>query len=259
MAKSKDLRIYFAISEIRVCYIRKILEGCVICCISVRAKRVLGISVSALERFFAEQASIECVVTGGVIGRPQFVQLGFNSFFLFPNPSLTIQLRRINFLRSLKATLPRTCKINCYAPQVAWLHVRLVNIGSTMLVTSGQCWQTAWPMECFLSIGGTQAKRVEHILVHRIGPSFTERVGLTMAKRVEPMRSSIANNAGHTLAQHNYEWACVGPLCVTNIFPKNNADSKEICSLGCSRTSVIGFNVLVFIPISQWLDIEPWI
>lgn len=259
MAKSKDLRIYFAISEIRVCYIRKILEGCVICCISVRAKRVLGISVSALERFFAEQASIECVVTGGVIGRPQFVQLGFNSFFLFPNPSLTIQLHRINFLRSLKATLPRTCKINCYTPQVAWLHVRLVNIGSTMLVTSGQCWQTAWPMECFLSIGATQAKRVEHILVHRIGPSFTERVGLTMAKRVEPMRSSIANNAGHTLAQHNYEWACVGLLCVTNIFPKNNADSKEICSLGCSRTSVIGFNVLVFIPISQWLDIEPWI
>lgn len=58
-----------------------------------------------------------------------------------------------------------------------------------MLVTSGQCWQTAWPMECFLSIGATQAKRVEHILVHRIGPSFTERVGLTMAKRVEPMRS----------------------------------------------------------------------
>lgn len=162
MAKSKDLRIYFPISEIRVCYIRKILEGCVICCISVRAKRVLGISVSALERFFAEQASIECVVTGGVIGRPQFVQLGFNSFFLFPNPSLTIQLRRINFLRSLKATLPRTCKINCYTPQVAWLHVRLVNIGSTMLVTSGQCWQTAWPMECFLSIGATQAKRVEH-------------------------------------------------------------------------------------------------
>lgn len=104
-------------------------------------------------------------------------------------------------------------------------------------------------MECFLSIGATQAKRVEHILVHRIGPSLPERVGLTMAKRVEPMRSSIANNAGHTLAQHNYE--CVGPLCVTNISPKNNADSKEICSLGCSRASVIGFNVLVFIPISQ--------
>lgn len=259
MAKSKDLRIYFAISEIRVCYIRKILEGCVICCISVRAKRVLGISVSALERLLCWTGLRRMRCDGRGDRAPQFVQLGFNSFFLFPNPSLTIQLRRINFLRSLKATLPRTCKINCYTPQVAWLHVRLVNIGSTMLVTSGQCWQTAWPMECFLSIGATQAKRVEHILVHRIGPSFTERVGLTMAKRVEPMRSSIANNAGHTLAQHNYEWACVGPLCVTNISPKNNADSKEICSLGCSRASVIGFNVLVFIPISQWLDIEPWI